>query len=159
MTETKKICVTGGAGFIGSHLVEALVRDGHSVTVIDDFSMGRPENLQTVDDSISLIRRSIMDLPALRESLKGVDLVFHLAALLGIQRVYDRPLEIIDSSVQGTRNVFQACVERGVSRVVYTSSSEVYGDSESIPYSEDDYVSPISCYAVSKLLGEKIAEA
>lgn len=157
--ESRDVCVTGGAGFIGSHLVDALVRDGHSVTVVDDFSSGRRENLQSVEGDVNIEDSSILDLRALSRLIKGTDIVYHFAALLGVQRVYDQPLAVIETIVTGTGNVFQACAENNVSRVLYASSSEVYGNSTHIPYSEDGPVSPISCYAVSKLLGEKIAES
>ena len=152
--------VTGGAGFIGSNIVEELLRRGESVRVIDNFSTGKPENLDFVKKykasslEYELIEGDIRLMDMCRKACKGVDYVLHEAALRAVPRSIDDPLPTNEVNIGGTLNILLAAREAGVKRVVYASSSSVYGDSEMLPQREDQPPSPISPYAVSKLAGE-----
>ncbi len=151
--------VTGGAGFIGSHMVDALVQAGHTVRVVDNFSTGKRENLAHVADRIDLREISITDRAALNEAMRGVDYVFHLAALASVPRSVDDPLGCNEHNVTGTLNVLLAARDAGVKRVVYAGSSSAYGDVESEYKSEDMTPQPLSPYAVAKLAGEHYCQA
>ncbi len=146
--------VTGGAGFIGANLVEALVRSGHRVRVLDNFSTGSRENLREVEDRIEVVEGDIRDAAVLRRAMRGVEYVSHQAALRSVPRSVDDPLSSDEVNVHGTLQVLMAAREAGVRRVVYASSSSVYGDSPVLPKQEDAPVAPLSPYAVSKLAGE-----
>ncbi|MCL4238247.1 MAG: SDR family oxidoreductase [Anaerolineae bacterium] len=146
--------VTGGAGFIGSHLVQALVGEGRRVRVVDNFSTGKRENLAQSQDAIDLFECSITDRPALAEAMRGVDYVFHLAALASVPRSVDDPLACHEHNVTGTLNVLLAARDAGVRRVVFAGSSSAYGDVESEFKTEDMLPNPLSPYAAAKLAGE-----
>lgn len=146
--------VTGGAGFIGSHMVSALVEAGHRVRVVDNFSTGKRENVAHVADRIDLREISITDRDALAEAMDGVDYVFHLAALASVPRSIDDPLASNEHNVTGTLNVLLAARDAGVKRVVYAGSSSAYGNTESEYKSEDMLPQPLSPYAVAKLAAE-----
>lgn len=146
--------VTGGAGFIGSHMVSALLDGGHRVRVVDNFSTGKRENLAHVADRIDLREISITDRAALDEAMDGVDYVFHLAALASVPRSVADPLANNEHNVTGTLNVLMAAREAGVRRVVYAGSSSAYGNAESEYKSEDMLPQPLSPYAVAKLAAE-----
>ena len=152
--------VTGGAGFIGSHLVERLLRDGHSVRVVDNFLTGRAENLQHICDDPALSSRltvhqvSITDLDALLPIFDGVDTVLHHAALPSVPRSVADPLETHRHCVTGTLNVLEAARHNGVRRVVYASSSSVYGDVEGDSKIETMPPQPKSPYGAAKLAAE-----
>lgn len=146
--------VTGGAGFIGSHLVERLVKKKKKVRVIDNFSTGTRENLDPFVGEIELVEGSILDLGLLRNTVQGVDIVFHQAALRSVPLSIDNPLASNEVNVQGTLNVLVASRDAGVKKVIYASSSSVYGDSPELPKAEDQTPAPVSPYAVSKLAGE-----
>jgi len=146
--------VTGGAGFIGSHMVSALLEDGHRVRVVDNFSTGKRENLAQVADRIDLRAISITDRTALDEALDGVDYVFHLAALASVPRSVADPLASNEHNITGTLNLLMAAREAGVKRVVYAGSSSAYGNIESEYKSEDMLPQPLSPYAVTKLAAE-----
>ena len=146
--------VTGGAGFIGSHLVDELVRRGRRVRVVDDFSSGRRENLAAVGDAVDIVEADILDTAALGQAMRDVERVFHQAALRSVPRSVDDPAGSNRVNVEGTLNVLLAAREAGVRRVVYASSSSVYGDAASLPLREDGGTLPVSPYAVSKLAGE-----
>ncbi len=148
-----KVVVTGGSGFIGSNLAGELVRD-HEVTVIDNLSTGRIENLDYIRDKIELINGSILDLDLLRVVFAGADTVFHQAAIPSVQRSVDNPIASNQANVDGTLNVLVAARDCGVRKVVYASSSSVYGDTPTLPKREDMKPNPKSPYAVSKLAGE-----
>jgi len=152
-----KVVVTGGAGFIGSNLAEALVEEGHDVVVVDDLSTGRLENLHTV--SIELVRESITNLKLLKEVFEDASCVFHEAAIPSVQRSVDDPLATNEANVKGTLSVLIAARDCGVEKVVYASSSSVYGDTPTLPKREDMKPTPLSPYAVSKLAGEHYCEA
>ena len=145
--------VTGGAGFIGSHIVERLHKDGKQVRVIDNFVTGKRENLKNID-KIDLVNGDILDLELVRKTVKGVDVIFHQAALRSVPLSVDNPLATNEVNTQGTLNILLAARDAGVRRVVYASSSSVYGDSPRLPKTEDQATVPISPYAVSKLAGE-----
>jgi UDP-glucose 4-epimerase len=148
--------VTGGAGFIGSHVVERLLRDGHRVRVLDNFSAGSRENLAfaTADSRLEIIVGDLRDLPAMTEAARGVEVIFHQAAMRSVPRSVDDPLGANENNVTGTLNVLMAARQAAVRRVVYASSSSIYGDRPDLPKREDQPPAPISPYAVSKLAGE-----
>jgi len=154
----KKVLVTGGAGFIGSHLVDALVQKGYQVRVLDNFSTGSQKNLQFILSQIELIEGDIRDFSVCEHALKDIEIVFHLAALGSVQRSMDNPIETHQVNSQGTLNLLQASKEASVKFFVYSSSSSVYGDSEVLPKKESMEVKPKSPYAVSKLAGEKYCQ-
>jgi len=146
--------VTGGAGFIGSHIVEWLVREGKSVRVIDDLSTGRRENIALFSGEIEFIEGDVRDLKVVRDAVNGVKYVFHQAAVPAVPRSVKDPLATNAANVDGTLNILVAARDAGVKRVVYASSSSVYGDTPTLPKHEDMRPEPRSPYAVSKLAGE-----
>ena len=150
-----KFLVTGGAGFIGSNLVAALVRRGDTVVVLDNFSTGKRENLETGRDRVQVIEGSITDLPTVRRAAEGVDFVLHQAALASVQRSVDDPLTSNEVNIKGTLNVLVAARDAGAQRVVYAASSSAYGDTEELPKREDMPARPLSPYAVQKWVGEQ----
>jgi UDP-glucose 4-epimerase len=149
--------VTGGAGFIGSHLVDRLLADGHTVRVLDDFSTGRPENLAhaAADPRLWLERVDIAREPGLESRLAGADWVFHLAALADIVPSIERPLDYHRANVDGTVAVLEAARRAGVGRFLYAASSSCYGIPETYPTPETAPLRPQYPYALSKLLGEQ----
>lgn len=151
------VLVTGGAGFIGSHLVDALVERGAKVTVLDDLSNGHEENLVQVRDRIRFIKCDIRDPEACREAVAGAAFVFHQAARGSVPRSIADPVGTIDVNVRGTATVFTACRDAKVGRVVYASSSSVYGDSTTLPKREGEEGAPLSPYALSKAMNEQLA--
>ena len=148
-----KVVVTGGAGFIGSNLAEELLKK-HEVTVIDNLSTGRIENLDQIMDKINFIEGSITDLDLLKEAFSGSDTVFHEAAIPSVQRSVDNPIASNEANVEGTLKVLVAARDCGVRKVVYASSSSAYGNTPTLPKIEDMKPNPRSPYAVSKLAGE-----
>jgi nucleoside-diphosphate-sugar epimerase len=153
------VLVTGGAGFIGSHLVEALLRRGERVRVFDNFSTGRHENVKHLHDDIELIEGDLRDFDAVRRAVAGVEVVFHQAALASVQRSVDDPMTTNAVNVTGTLHVLMAARDAGVRRVVFASSSSVYGDTPTLPKVETQAPQPLSPYAVSKLAGEQYCMA
>ncbi len=152
--------VTGGAGFIGSHLVERLLREGARVRVLDDFSEGSRANLAGASryrDRLEVIRGDVRRLATVERATRGVEIVFHQAALRSVPRSVKDPLGANDHNVNGTLNVLEAARRCRVRRVVYASSSSVYGDRPELPKREDQTPAPISPYAVSKSAGEQYA--
>src|SRR3984957_5823545 len=154
-----KCLVTGGAGFIGSHLVEALLDRGHQVRVLDNFSTGDPENLLGVRDRIEVIEGDITDLQEVRSATRGVEVIFHQAALASVPRSVADPLATHRACVDGTLNILMAARELGVRRVVYAASSSAYGNSVRLPKSESQPTAPLSPYAAAKLAGENYCAA
>ncbi len=142
--------ITGGAGFIGSNLVHALVQRGLRVTVLDNFSTGRASNLDGVRSKIKCVEGSINDLGLLKEILKDVDVVLHQAALPSVPKSLDRPLDTHHENMTGTLTLFEACRLTGVKRIVYASSSSVYGDHDAQVKVETLEGRPKSPYAVQK---------
>lgn len=149
--------VTGGAGFIGSHIVERLVRDGHHTRVLDDFSSGKESNLDSFRSDIDIVTGDIRDAAIVNEAMKGVNIVFHEAALGSVPRSVADPLTTHEVNMTGTLNVLLAAREAGVKRVVYASSSSVYGETPVLPKREEMPPQPLSPYALSKLVGEHYA--
>jgi UDP-glucose 4-epimerase len=161
-----RVLVTGGAGFIGSHLVEALLAGGDDVTVLDDLSTGRLENLQAVagQPQLNLAIGSVTDEDLVRKLVTGAEVVFHLAAAVGVRRILDEPVATIETNIVGTEAVLRAAAETRP-RVVIASTSEVYGKNDRVPLSEDDdgVMGPTSksrwSYACSKAIDEFLALA
>ena len=150
--------VTGGAGFIGSHIVETLVRRGDSVRVLDNLSSGKKENLAAVADRIDFIEGDIRTPETCSAAVKGMDHVLHEAALASVVRSVEDPLLNNAVNVTGTLNMLLAARDAGVKSFVLASSSAVYGDDPSLPKEEGKEGRPLSPYAVSKLVGEKYAQ-
>lgn len=154
------VLVTGGAGFIGSHLVERLLREGVQVRVFDNFSTGTRAMLPFAPqygETLEVIEGDIRDLARVERAADGAQVIFHQAALRSVPRSVHDPLGANDNNVNGTLHVLQAARTAGVRRVVYASSSSVYGASPELPKREDQTASPISPYAVSKTAGEQYA--
>lgn len=146
--------MTGGAGFIGSHIVDCLVKRGESVRVLDNFITGKMENIKHNLDRIELINGSVEDLETVRQAVTGVNYVLHQAAIASVQQSVDDPVKCNETNIRGTLNILIASKAAGVKRVVYASSSSVYGDAPGLPKSEDMPVQPLSPYALTKLTGE-----
>ena len=147
--------ITGGAGFIGSNLAQALVRDGERVRVFDDVSSGTRENLAPVRDRVEIVEADLRDYAAVKRAMQGVTYVAHQGALRSVERSVDDPLSSDEVNVHGTMHVLMAARDTpGVRRVVYASSSSVYGDNPTLPKVEDQTPAPVSPYAVSKLAAE-----
>lgn len=153
-----KVLVTGGAGFIGSHLVRALVQAGHQVTVLDNFATGRRENLTGVLKNIRLRTGDIRDLKTMRKVSRGVSLVYHLAAISSVPQSVEDPITTGDVNVSGTWNVLEAARLEKVKRVVFVSSASVYGVGTPMPFRETVKVRGSSPYAASKLIGEQLCD-
>ena len=150
--------VTGGAGFIGSHLVDALLGLGATVRVLDDLSNGRRENLEHVAGRIDFIEGDIREAEVCRRACGGIDVVFHQAALGSVPRSMKDPATSLAVNIGGTANVLTAARDAGVRRIVYASSSSVYGDSTRLPKREGEEGRPLSPYALSKVVDEELAE-
>jgi nucleoside-diphosphate-sugar epimerase len=146
--------VTGGAGFIGSNLVRALVARGQQVRVLDNLATGRIENLDAVKDSIDFMHGDIRSLTVCHAAMQGVRFVLHQAALASVPRSLQDPVGCSAVNIQGTLNLLVAARDQGVERFVFASSSSVYGDTPTLPKSESMTPTPQSPYAVSKLTGE-----
>lgn len=157
----KKVLVTGGAGFIGSHLVEGLLEKQLAVRVLDNFSTGKANNLEELGggkfipgEDFEIIRGDIRDLPTVDRACEGVDAILHQAALGSVPRSVEDPATTQSVNANGTLNVFLAAKQNGVARVVYASSSSVYGDSPRLPKKEGREGSPLSPYALTKKINE-----
>ncbi len=150
-----KFLVTGGAGFIGSNLVEGLLLKGHSVRVIDNFSTGKRENLFSFLAKIELVEGDIRSYHIVQEAVDGIDVILHQAALPSVPRSIKDPITSNEVNVVGTLNILQAANDEKVKRIVFASSSSVYGDNPELPKHEGMIPNPLSPYAVSKLAGEK----
>src|SRR5256714_11683048 len=149
-----KILVTGGGGFIGSHLAANLASSGHEVRIIDNFATGRRSNVLGLPEDVELVEGDIQSYERVHNAVAGCDVVFHQAALPSIPRSVQDPLTSNATNVMGTLNVLLAARDAGVRRVVYASSSSVYGVNQELPKREDMASMPISPYAVGKLAGE-----
>ncbi|MDD5566021.1 MAG: SDR family oxidoreductase [Candidatus Omnitrophica bacterium] len=153
-----RFLVTGGAGFIGSHIVERLLREGNFVRVLDNFSSGKEKNLAYTQGlpatSYELIRADIRDVTACRAACEGIDYVLHQAALRSVPKSLIDPYAYNSVNIDGTLNMLKAAHEKGVKRFVLASSSSVYGDTDVFPEKETDYPKLISPYALTKLAGE-----
>ena len=152
-----KYAVTGGAGFIGSHLVKNLVEHGNELIVIDNLNTGKKKNIEKFSEKIDFFEVDIRDFNAIEDILKNVDGVFHEAALASVQDSFRIPDEFFDVNVKGTENIFKIGKKLGI-KVVYASSSSVYGNPISIPIKENDNKNPFNPYAKTKLEDDKLAE-
>ncbi len=150
--------VTGGAGFIGSHIAAALLERGERVRVFDNMLAGRKINLAALGGRAEFIEGDVRDHAALAEAMKGVEVVFHQGAIASVPRSIADPAGSLEINVTGTQNVLLAAREQGVRRVVYASSSAVYGDAPTLPKREDLPTNTLSPYAVHKLAGEMLCE-
>ena len=151
-----KYVVTGGAGFIGSHITEKLVQRGDDVIVIDDLNTGKEENLESIIEKINFVKGSILDIELLDKLTKDVEGVFHQAALASVQDSFSKPNEYHNVNVNGTENILKLAKKNNF-KVVYASSSSVYGDPTRIPIKESDKKNPINPYAETKLKKEELA--
>ena len=149
--------VTGGAGFVGSHLVKLLVKEGHAVTVIDNLHTGKKENLKSVIQQITFKKIDIRNYEELEKSMKNIDGVFHQAALTVVQDSFQNPQEYHDVNVGGTENIFKLAQKNNF-KVVYASSSSVYGHQEKVPIAENAIRNPINPYGQTKLDDEYLVE-
>jgi UDP-glucose 4-epimerase len=151
----KKVIVTGGAGFIGSHLVDRLLELGNQVIVIDDFSLGKKENLahQEYNPNLKIYDKDICDKDIL-DLFEGVNIVFHVAAVPRVQYSIKYPKKTNRANIYGTLNILEACKKAGVKRFVYSASSSAYGDQDKLPLIETMNPNPMSPYALQKLVGE-----
>jgi len=156
MNDFSKVLVTGGAGFIGSSLVDRLISKGYSVVVLDNFLTGRIENLQAHlgHSDFKLVKGDIRDREIVRDAIDGVDAVVHLVALIDVEGSVDNPLETHDVNVNGTLNLLCEAIKQDISRFLFASSAAVYGESNSLPLREDSPLRPLSPYAASKATAE-----
>lgn len=153
---TMRCLVTGGAGFIGSHLVEVLLGRGDQVIVLDNFSTGSRANLPE-SHLLEVVEGDVRDSVRVREQMRGVDIVFHMAAEVGNVKSLENPQFDASVNILGTINVLRAALDGGVGKVVYSSSAAIFGEAKSLPVDENHPTNPESFYAVSKLAGEKYA--
>ena len=154
----KLALVTGGAGFIGSHLVEGLLARGVAVRVLDNFATGKRENIAHVTDQIELLEGDVRNLTTVRSAMRNVDVVFHEAALPSVERSVKNPLESNEVNITGTVNILLAARDTNVPRVVFAASSAAYGNTTQLPKEESMTPEPLSPYAVSKIAGEQYAK-
>jgi UDP-glucuronate decarboxylase len=154
------VLVTGGAGFIGSHLCRRLLKDGHEVICFDDLSTGNLNNLKDVADQIAFVEGNCNKMEQLEAVFEAhpIDTVFHYAAVVGVKRTLEDPISVLDD-VKGIQNILELSRRNDVKKVIYASSSEVYGEPVEIPEVEDGHVNAKLPYAVVKLIGEKLLEA
>jgi len=152
----KKVVVTGGAGFIGSHLAEQLARDGNEVIILDDLSTGKMGNIERIinEKNVNFVEGSILDLPLLEKVFRGIEYVFHHAASISVAESTEYPLKYNENNITGTLNVLLAAQKNEARKVIFASSSAVYGDPIELPTREDVFLNPLSPYAISKLVGE-----
>ena len=149
-----RVMITGGAGFIGSHLTEAMLTDGHEVVVVDDFTTGFRDHVR---NAVAMVEGSVADMAVVRRAMEGVEVVLHHAAARAVARSVDDPVQTDQVNTGGTLNVLVAAKDAGVRRVVCASSSSVYGGVAPLPTAEDADLVPKSPYAVSKVAGEHYA--
>jgi len=155
-TRYSRVLLTGGAGFIGSHILDRLLAEGAEVTVLDNLSSGYLANISSHrgDSRVHLVVGDIRNVELLRRLVGGVDAVIHLAAIVSVPRSFEEPTLTNEVNATGTLNLLNACIEGGVKRFMYASSSAVYGSSRALPKVEDMKPMPASPYAVSKMIGE-----
>ncbi|MCA0389025.1 MAG: NAD-dependent epimerase/dehydratase family protein [Bacteroidetes bacterium] len=151
-----KLLITGGAGFIGSHMAENFSNKGWEVVVLDNFLTGKRENLSHISGNLKIVEGDIRNASIVNEVMAGCDAVIHLAALASVPASFKNPVETYEVNFMGTQNVLEAALQHKVKRVTFASSSAVYGDTEILPITEENPDNPLSPYGVSKLLGEKL---
>ena len=149
-----KALVTGGAGFIGSHIAQRMAKEGHQVVILDNLSTGRLENLETFADRVDFVEGDVRDAALLRELARGCELVFHQAAVVSVPYSVEHPQESHDVNIQGTLNALLAARDAGARRLVFASSAAIYGEEPVLPKAEQMRPTPISPYAVEKITGE-----
>jgi UDP-glucose 4-epimerase len=152
---SRRVLVTGGAGFIGSNLVRALLERGDSVRILDNFSTGNRGNLNGLEDDVEVVEGELRSYERVHNAVRGVELVFHQGALPSVPRSVQDPLTTSAVTIEGTLNVLLAARDENVRRVVFASSSSVYGNTGSLPRTETQQPDPISPYAVAKLAAER----
>lgn len=155
----RQFLVTGGAGFIGSHIAEALVRRGDRVRVLDNFSTGKRKNIDAIGGNVEVIEGDLVDSAAVAKAVAGVDCIYHQAALASVPRSVEAPLDTHAACVTGTVNLLDAARRAGVRRVVYAASSSAYGDQPTSSKRETDLPAPISPYGAAKLAAEVYLQA
>ena len=154
MTRRRRTLVTGGAGFIGSHLADRLLAEGWEVRVLDDFSSGREDNLAEAGRRVELFKGDVRDAELVGRAVDGAEVVFHQAAVPSVPRSIAEPLRTHDVNVNGTLNVLEQARQAGVRRVVYAASSSAYGNTPTLPKIETMPATPMSPYALQKYVGE-----
>ncbi|HEX2088127.1 MAG TPA: SDR family oxidoreductase [Solirubrobacteraceae bacterium] len=154
-----RVLVTGGAGFIGSNLAARLVQDGHEVRVLDNFSTGHRRNLRPILEDVEVVEGDIQSYERTTRAARGIEVVFHQAAMPSVPRSIEDPLTSTSTNVTGTLNVMLAARDNGARRVVFASSSSIYGANPTLPKHEDAVPQPFSPYAVAKLAGEGYCRA
>jgi len=159
----KQYLVTGGAGFIGSHIVRALLEQGAAVRVLDNFSSGKRENLDGLSNSkngshFEIVEGDVRDESVVADAVRGVEVIFHEAAFVSVPESMEKPRVCLDVNITGTSILFEAARKAGVRRAVIASSAAVYGDSDALPLKEDTPLRPLSPYAVSKRVDEMFAQ-
>lgn len=149
-----KTLVTGGAGFIGSHIAENLVQAGNDVTIVDDLSTGKIQNLRTFENKVKFVPGDIRDYKLMKDVTQGIDIVFHEAAVASVAKSIEDPIKTDSINVGGTVTVLTAAKDNGVKKVIFASSAAIYGDDPELPKTEDMTPKPLSPYAFHKLAGE-----
>jgi UDP-glucose 4-epimerase len=149
-----KYLVTGGAGFIGSHIIRTLLEQGHEVKILDNFSTGKRENIADLETKIELIEGDLRDSSKVTEAVRGVEVIFHEAAFVSVPQSMDEPQDCLDINVTGTSQLFESARRAGVKRAVFATSAAVYGDSAEMPLTEETPLRPLSPYAASKRVDE-----
>ncbi|MBT4647086.1 NAD-dependent epimerase/dehydratase family protein [archaeon] len=152
-----KILVTGGAGFIGSHLCKALLKKGHEVICFDNFSTGSNEKINDIKNQIELIEGDCNTDDLKKAFQNNIDIVFHYAATVGVKRTQEKPMSVFDDII-GIRNILELSYQNKVKKVIFASSSEIYGNPKEMPEKEDGIIDPIQPYAGVKLIGEQLME-
>src|SRR5678815_1184000 len=158
-----KYLVTGGAGFIGSHIAQALLEQGQSVRILDNFSSGKRENIEELTrqfgrDQLEVLEGDVRDVSRVNEAVSGIEVIFHEAAFVSVPQSMDEPQECFDVNLTGTSLLFDAARRSGVRRAVVASSAAVYGESEVFPLVEETPLQPKSPYAVTKHVNEMYAQ-
>ena len=159
----KRYLVTGGAGFIGSHIVRALLEQGAAVRVLDNFSSGKRENLEGLSNAknrnrFEIVEGDVRAATTVADAVRGVEVIFHEAAFVSVPELMEKPQDCFDVNITGTSILFEAARKAGVGRAVIASSAAVYGDSDALPLKEDALLRPLSPYAVSKRVDEMYAQ-
>jgi nucleoside-diphosphate-sugar epimerase len=148
--------VTGGAGFIGSHLVDRLMKEGYEVVVLDNFSAGKTENIQRHlrSQSFRLVKGDVRNLEDVRKAVGDIDVVFHLAAIVNVPLSIEDPLLVNDVNIEGTLNLLEASLKENIQRFIYISTCAVYGEARYLPINEEHPIMPLSPYGISKFTAE-----